>query len=141
MSLLDLYGPTFYPAHLTSADEKYSWAKADIEKEVGHGKFRHFFAVHETEAWLLSQPEVFDANVRGGFPGRVEYPETVNFNESPARLLDRLYRNRLNTTYKKIVNGRELFDRLDPGVAYAKCPRLREMLDEMLKMSKDALGV
>jgi hypothetical protein len=70
----------------------------------------------------------------------VGQPETVNFNEPPARLLDRLYRDRLRTTYKKIVNGRELFDKLDPEVARAKCPRLAEMLAEMLKMAKDALG-
>src|SRR5436190_10096806 len=59
VALLDLYGPTFYPPHLTTASEKYNWAKEEIEKEVDHPKFRQFFAIHETEAWLLSQPELF----------------------------------------------------------------------------------
>lgn len=40
ISLLDLYGPNFYPSHLTGAVERYEWAKDDIEREVGHTKFR-----------------------------------------------------------------------------------------------------
>jgi len=138
VSLLDLYGP-FYPPHLNDAEERYQWGKDDIEKEVGHAKFRHFFAVHETEAWLLSQPELFPANVRGGFPGRIDQPETVNFNEPPSHLLNRLYRDKLRRTYKKTVNGKELFDRLDPAIARGKCPRLKELLDEMLRLAKVAM--
>lgn len=139
ISLLDLYGPDFYPARLTGADERYEWAKHEIEGEVGHPKFRQFFAVHETEAWLLSQPELFPAEVRAAFPGRVDQPETINFNEPPARLLGRLYRDRLRRTYKKIVNGKELFEGLEPDVAYRKCPRLKELFDEMLRMAKEAM--
>lgn len=139
ISLLDLYGPDFYPAHLTGADERYDWAKSEIEKEVGHSKFRQFFAVHETEAWLLSQPELFPNEVRVGFPGRIDQPETVNFNEPPSQLLGRLYRDKLRRTYKKIVNGKELFDRLEPEIAYNRCPRLKELLDEMLRIAKEAM--
>lgn len=139
ISLIDLYGPTFYPAHLTDADERYSWAKSDIENEVGHPKFRQFFSVHETEAWLLSQPELFPPEVRNGFPGKVIQPETVNFTEPPAKLLERLYRDKLHRTYKKIVDGKGLFSRLDPQVAYDKCPKLKELLDEMLKLAQAAV--
>ncbi|MBA3240509.1 MAG: DUF4276 family protein [Acidobacteria bacterium] len=139
ISLLDLYGPDFYPAHVTGAGERYDWAKNEIEREVGHPKFRHFFAVHETEAWLLSQPEMFPAEVRGGFPGRINQPEMVNFTEPPSHLLGRLYRDKLRRTYKKIVNGRELFEQLDPDVARDKYPRLRELLDEMLLLAQEAL--
>lgn len=140
VALIDLYGPTFYPAHLTTADERYEWAKSDIEREVGHARFRQFFSVHETEAWLLSQPNLFPAEVSGGFPGRVSQPETVNFTEPPAKLLERLYRDRLRRTYKKIVDGKSLFDRLDPETAYRKCPRLQELLDEMLELSQQAIS-
>jgi len=139
VSLLDLYGPTFYPPHLNDAGERYEWAKTDIEREVGHPKFRQFFAVHETEAWLLSQPELFPSEVRGGFPGRIAQPETVNFNEPPSQLLSRLYADRLRRTYKKVVNGTELFERLDPQVAYNRCPRLRGLLEEMLRVGKEAM--
>lgn len=138
ISLLDLYGPTFYPAHLLTADERYAWAKHEIEKEVAHSKFRHFFAVHETEAWLFSQPELFPPEVRGGFPGRHQHPETINFDEPPAKLLDRLYQAKLRRRYKKTTDGKDLFDRLDPETARAKCPRLAEMLDEILSLARAA---
>ena len=125
ISLLDLYGPTFYPAHLNGADERYEWAKSDIEREVGHPNFRQFFAVHETEAWLLSQPDLFPDEVRRGFPGRVGQPEIVNFTEPPSKLLGRLYKDKLHRTYKKIVDGRDLFERTDPEIAYNRCPKAR----------------
>lgn len=139
VSLLDLYGPSFYPAHLTGAQERYDWAKSEIEREVSHPKFRQFFAVHETEAWLLSQPELFPAQVSGKFPGRINEPETINFTEPPSHLLNRLYKEKLHRTYKKIVNGKELFDRLNPEIAYNRCPRLKELLDEMLNLAQEAL--
>jgi hypothetical protein len=139
IALLDLYGPNFYPTHLTDADEKYVWAKREIEREVGQPRFRQFFAVHETEAWLLSQPELFPADVRRGFPGRIGQPETVNFKEPPSRLLGRLYKDNLHRTYKKIVDGKELFDRAAPEVAYGRCPRLKELLDEMLQLARNSM--
>ena len=58
IGLIDLYGPTFYPDHTVNAHDRYEWAKSRFEKEVNHPKFRQLFAVHETEAWLLSQPEL-----------------------------------------------------------------------------------
>jgi len=140
IGLIDLYGPDIYPGHLTTAKEKYDWGKEDFEKRVGNARFRHFFAVHETEAWLLSEPTLFPANVRTGFPGRVTQPETVNFDEPPAKLLERLYKARLKQTYKKVTHGKELFDKLDPDTAYACCPRLRELLDDMLGLARAALS-
>ncbi len=139
IALLDLYGPNFYPAHLTGAGERYEWAKREIEREVGQPKFRQFFAVHEIEAWLLSQPDLFPADVRRGFPGRVGQPETVNFTEPPSRLLSRLYKENLHRTYKKIVDGKELFDRAQPEIAYNRCPKLKELLDEMLLLAQNAM--
>lgn len=109
-----------------------------MKKRVGDSRFRHFFAVHEIEAWLLSEPMLFPAEVRTGFPGTVDQPETVNFDEPPAKLLERLYKDRLKQTYKKVTHGKELFDKLDPDTAHARCPRLRELLDEMLKLAKAA---
>lgn len=139
--LLDLYGPDFYPAHLTEAYERYEWAKREIEREVGHPKFRQFFAVHETEAWLLSEPKLFPDEVRRGFPSRVDKPETVNFTEPPAKLLVRLYKEGFHhrRIYKKTVDGPELFNQADPKTAYDKCPRLKELLDEMLRLAQEAM--
>jgi len=138
ISLLDLYGPTIYPAQLQSAADRDQWGKEHIEKKVNHKKFRHFFAVHETEAWLLSQPEIFPGDVRKVFPKKVETPEQVNFDEPPAHLLNNLYKQVTRRTYKKVVYGGQLFSKLDPDVAYDKCPKLKVLLDEMLTLAKAA---
>ena len=74
VSMLDLYGPTIYPAAATSALEREQWGRAYVQGKVGHAKFRHFFAVHEIEAWLLSQPSIFPAEVRNLFPKSIAAP-------------------------------------------------------------------
>lgn len=91
ISLLDLYGPTFYPDVLKESKERYDWAKKDIEHKVNQPKFFQFFAVHEIEAWLLSDPNIFPVGVKRAFPTKIDNPEKVNFNEPPAKLLERLY--------------------------------------------------
>jgi hypothetical protein len=40
--------------------------------------------------------------------------------------------------YKKRVHGADLFAKLDPEVAYGKCPHLKMMLDEMLRLAEEA---
>jgi hypothetical protein len=137
ISLLDLYGPTFYPAHLTEYEGRYDWAKQDIEKKVGQPKFFQFFAVHEVEAWLLSDPNIFPSAVKRAFPNKIESPETVNSTEPPAKLLERLYPLHTGRSYKKVVHGKELFGKLDPNIAYQKCPKLQQLLDKMLKLAKN----
>jgi hypothetical protein len=138
IALIDLYGPTFYPKKLKTADERFDWAKEELEKKVNHPKFLQFFAAHETEAWLLSNPDLFPVEVKKSLPAKVVNPETVNFDEPPAKLLERLYSQKIGRRYKKVTNGRELFGRLEPDVAYGKCPKLRELLDKMLELAGDA---
>lgn len=135
VGLIDLYGPTFYPAHLASVDARYEWAKAHLERKVDHPRFRQHFAVHETEAWLLSEPTLLDKAVRTALPGRAAQPEVVNFNEPPAKLLDRLYSEKLGRRYKKVTDGALLFERLSPDAACAKCPSLKRLLDDMLALA------
>ncbi len=134
ISLLDLFGPTFYP--MEGCNARYDWAKHYIEEKVNHPKYFQFFAVHEVEAWLLSQPDLFPLKVKNALPAKIQKPETVNFNEPPAKLLQRLYVKHMNRSYKKIVNGKDLFDNLDPNIAYQKCPRLKELLDKMLELAQ-----
>ncbi len=136
ISLLDLYGPTFYPNHIENYDERYEWGKKYIEDKVNHSRFFQFFAVHEVEAWLLSQPDIFPLKVKNAFPPKIQNPELVNFNEPPAKLLERLYRLHVKRSYKKVVNGKELFDKLDPNIAYHKCPKFKELLDKMLELAQ-----
>jgi hypothetical protein len=138
IALLDLFGPTFYPKDKKTAKERYDRAKQELERKVGLQKFRQFFAVHETEAWLLSDPNVFPSDVKKAVAKKIQSPEQVNFDEPPAKFLERLYKEKTNRTYKKTTHGSELFSQLDVELAYAKCPRLKELLDEMLNLAKSA---
>jgi hypothetical protein len=136
IGLIDLYGPTFYPPDKSTALERYLWAKDHIEKKVDHPSFRQHFAMHETEAWLLSDPSILPQKVSAALPGRCAQPETVNFDEPPAKLLERLYRDKLKRGYKKVTDGANLFQILSPDVAGAKCPHLRLLLEEMLALTQ-----
>jgi hypothetical protein len=138
IALLDLYGPTIYPSNKKTAKARYEWAKGDLEGKVNHQRFRQFFAVHETEAWLLSNPNLFPVEIKNALPGKVKHPEEVNFDEPPAKLLDRLYQDKIKRTYKKTTDGYALFSKLDPEIAYKKCARLKELLDEMLSLAQSS---
>jgi uncharacterized protein DUF4276 len=138
IGLMDLYGPNFYPAHLTTAEERYTWAKEHFEKQVGLSRFRMFFAVHEFEAWLLSQPDIFPREIQDLMRGKFGQPENVNFDEPPAKRLNRIYQQATKKNYKKTSYGKQLFARLDPSIASKKCPYLRAMLEELLSMARAA---
>ena len=138
VALLDLQGlPISYPANIASMAEKVYWAKREMEGKVDDTRFRQFFVVHELEAWLLSDVTIFPKSLQGTFPEKVEQPEKVNFNEPPSKLLSRLYQ-KMNKKYKKPVDGKDLFAKLAPSVAYAKCPHLKALLDEMLVLARSA---
>jgi Domain of unknown function (DUF4276) len=136
IGLLDLYGPTFYPPDKQSASDRVKWAKKYFEAEVGDERFSQHFAVHEIEAWLLADPRNFPRDLCDALPGKIKKPETVNFNEPPGKLLARLYREKLKKTYGKVIDGSDLFGKLDPAVAYEKCPSFKAMLDDMLARAK-----
>lgn len=136
IGLLDLYGPTIYPDGLTDAASRLIWAKKHFEGLVEHPRFHQHFAVHELEAWLLSAPAILPRAVGEALPGT--QPERINFNEPPARLLDRLYVNKLNRRYRKTTDGTNLFRELDPSIAYARCPNLKLLLDDMLRLAQEA---
>jgi len=137
IGLLDLYGPTFYPSSSNSADQRYTWAKQHLEAKVQNSRFRQHFAVHETEAWLLSDALVFPAEVQSALPGRP--PESVDFHEPPSKLLSRVYEARLRRAYRKVIDGSNLFFDLSPNTAYQRCPRLAAMLDDMLEFAQAAI--
>lgn len=132
IGLIDLYGPTIYPPNLSTSDKRYAWGKTYFEDKVKNAKFRHYFAVHETEAWLLAEPE----NIPVAISRNLTKPEKVNFNEPPAKVLQKAYYSAEKRAYKKLVDGYNLFESLSPDAAYNKCPYLRQMLDEMLALAK-----
>lgn len=139
IALLDLYGPIIYPDDKDTATERYTWAKKHLERQVDRSNFFQFFAVHEVEAWLLSAPSIFPNSIKPLVQKISKCPEDINNTMPPAKRLNEIYRKETKRRYKKRVYGRDLFAKLDPSVAYNKCPRLKELLDAMLKLAKDAM--
>jgi hypothetical protein len=139
IGLADVYRFPGYPDSATSVEQRCDWARKKMLRKVDHPKFRMHFAVHEVEAWLLSDPDIFPEAVKKALPGRASHePEAVDFDEPPGKLLRRLYREKLGQEYKKRVNGPALFRVLDPKKVYAKCPYFRRMLDDMLDLARQA---
>jgi hypothetical protein len=108
-----------------------------LEQQVQDHRFRQHLAVHEVEAWLLSDREIFPRPVREALPD-VSRPESIDAREPPAKLLDRLYLSKLNRGYAKVRDGAKLFSALRPNLAYERCPHLRPLLDDMLDLAKAA---
>lgn len=138
IGLLDLYGLDIYPPKIATVQERHDWGARHFEDQVDRTRFRMFFAVHEFEAWILAQPDVLPRSVRDALPQAVATPETVDFDEPPAKLLGKTYLQCTQKAYKKTTYGKQLFGKLDPNVVAAKCPFLRSMLGEMLNMAKAA---
>lgn len=133
--LLDLYGLKFdYPKH-ADRDQKIAHARAEIMRRIPEAdrlRFRQHFAVHETEAWLLSDPRLFPTLK---LPASSARPEDVDFDEPPSKLLDRLFsQSRDGRGYKKTTMARTLLPKLDPALVYQKCPNFKLMMDEMLML-------
>jgi len=139
VGLLDLYEGAAYPPDRTTAEDRYEWGVRYYEGLVGNERFRMFFAVHETEAWLLSDPGIFPSVVAEAIGSEcATAPEAVDFDDPPAKRLRGVYRTALRKRYRKVADGVRLFRKLDPQVAYEKCPYLRRMLDEMLRLAREA---
>ncbi|MDZ7700057.1 MAG: DUF4276 family protein [Deltaproteobacteria bacterium] len=93
-AILDLYGPTIYPNGVRNVSERYKWAKSHLEGKVGDTRFHQHFAVHETEAWLFSNLNLFPGPIKTALPAGVEKPEEINFDEPPSKLLEKLYKEK-----------------------------------------------
>ncbi len=138
VGLLDLYGLDIYPPQLSTVKERYDWGVQHFQEQVNREKFRMFFAVHEFEAWILGQPDALPRAVRDALPKATAVPERVDFDEPPAKLLNRLYLSCTRKNYKKTTYGKQLFGKLTPDVVVGKCPYLKAMLGEMLLMARGA---
>jgi len=115
-----------------------AWAASRLERKANLGpRFRAFFAVHEIEAWLWSQPDVLPRDVAAAVAADKRAPEEVNENEPPSHRLKRLYRKHFNRDYRKVADGANLFRELRPEVAYDRCPHLAKMLDWMLEKARE----
>ena len=138
MGLLDFYGPDICSDAGKSIDECYRNAVRFIEEKVNCKGYRQFFAVHETEAWLFSDPNIFPDAVRSVLLKNSSPPEKVfDSGRPPAKQLEEIYSKVQKRSYKKTTDGKNLFSKLDTETAYQKCPHLKELLDEMLRIARE----
>jgi hypothetical protein len=134
IGIIDLYGSGLpYPNGTIEA--KYEWAKNELERQVGHPRFRQHFAVHETEAWLISDPQIFPRDIASHVP-KTPTPERINFHDPPSHRLKDLYWQNLGKKYRKPIEGSRLFQKLDPEVACARCPHLKLLLEDIIALAK-----
>jgi Domain of unknown function (DUF4276) len=132
VGLIDFYASGLcYPDG--SIDERYAWAQRKLQSMVGDHRFRQHFAVHETEAWLFSQPEIFPREVAPELPKKE--PETINLQNPPSRVLREVYQRKLKTKYRKPTEGAKLYRKLDPELAASRCPHLKLLLDDLLGLA------
>ncbi len=138
VGLLDLYGLRLaYPKH-ADRDQKIAFARMEITNRIEKAyrpRFRQHFAVHETEAWFLSDPLLFSAIT---LPDKCARPEEIDFDEPPSKLLDRLFSQKGGRGYKKTTMARNLLLKLDPMLVYQKCPNFKLMMDDILTFAHPA---
>jgi hypothetical protein len=147
ISLLDLYGPTFYPRDMATVQQRYGWGRAYMEDRVQRyfrdngvsvelaEKYKHFFAVHEIEAWFVSQPSLFRDEVKAALAALKRKPEEINFDAPPCKLLEKLHMQLYKKRYRKTKNALNFFPKLNVDEVAAKCPYLKLMLDELVAMA------
>lgn len=138
IGLIDLYGVTLYPDDVSGVKERHAWLTKHLEEKVGSPRYRQFFAVHETEAWFLTDLTAFPTEARKALEKKAVHPERVNFDTPPAKLLEATFTRELKRDYKKVTEARNRFPKLDPETAAEKCPYLKAMLEELLKLAKEA---
>jgi Domain of unknown function (DUF4276) len=130
--LLDLYELKLSYPRNSSRNQRIAFARNHIVNLVDPAdrpRFHQYFAVHEFEAWLLSDPGLFPSIK---LPASCAQPEQVNDLKPPSKLLHDLLSRHGGRGYKKTTMARVLLPKLDPAFVYQKCPNFRAMLDDML---------
>ncbi len=146
IGIADLKDPidhSFFPDDVVSVQDRYDFAVTQIQEQVNDSRFRMYFSVHELEAWLLAEPQLFGSPIKDALAGIAVPPEEVDFDEPPGKLLTRLHREavekgELKHTYRKTGHGMRYFSQLDPEIAYDKCPYLKRLLDDLLALAQEA---
>ncbi|HMU41639.1 MAG TPA: DUF4276 family protein [Pseudomonadota bacterium] len=123
-----------YPDFKTGADDAkktvQSWFPAD-SRCVAH------VAKHDFEAWLLFGWEalVKQSGVRSAPRPFGKRPEEINHDNPPAHRLRSLFLQG-ERKYKKPIDGKKLFERLDLEAVAGVCPELKAFLNTLLRFAK-----
>ena len=134
VGLMDLYKTPYTHEVNCPIRERILEETRHFEELVLQDRFRMFFAVHEYEAWLLSDFDKFDPSIKSKIASHARNPEEVNTDEPPSKFLKRLYSEYLHREYKKTVDGKVLMGRIDPQKVYEKCPNYRVMFDFFISL-------
>ena len=140
--LLDLYrfadnlkGFDYSPN--STVAEKVGQAREHVVSKIApqfRSQFHQHFAVHEFEAYLLSDPKVFNSI---DISDLTDEPEAVNFDSPPSRRLIQRY-EAIGREYRKQTMARFLLPKVDPTLVYEKCLYFRAMIDEMIETVSQA---
>ncbi|MBD3177352.1 MAG: DUF4276 family protein [Armatimonadia bacterium] len=132
VAIADLSDPQSYPEGLDTA------GKADhLKRQMAPGctdpRVVRAVAVWDLEAWLLSEPEVFEhQEIQAAARGWGADPEMVDHQQPPGKRLEQLFPQVLGRPYQKIIDGARLFRRLTPEAAYRRCGHFRTMIDDIV---------
>jgi Domain of unknown function (DUF4276) len=131
IALLDVY-PQF-KGDLDSAKKTVSsWMPKDPRCHV-------HFAKHDFEAWLLLGWEAIlkQSGVKSGLKPWGPRPEEINRDKPPAHRLSKLFQQGdPPRKYKKPIDGKKLFERLDLTQVAAACPEFKAFLNALLTLAK-----
>jgi hypothetical protein len=134
VALFDLLSPPELFAQSSGTNEvRMDAACKEIEREISDDRFRLAFACPETEAWLLADPAIFPQRVRSLLTERLtNAPEGMT--GKPSEELNALYLRGLNKAYRKTIDGRNLFAKLDPERVAERCPRFKKLLEAIVEL-------
>lgn len=138
VALFDLISPPELFARSSGTSEfRMDAACKEIEREVSDDRFRMAFACPETEAWLFAVPAIFPQRVRSLLTERLtNAPEAMT--GKPSEELNLLYLRGLNKAYRKTIDGRNLFAKLDPTQVAERCPRFKMLIDTIVELAERA---
>lgn len=130
IALVDVY-PQFPGGAAEAKRTVRAWLPEDPRCEVHVAK-------HDFEAWLLHgwQAIVKQSGVTSNPKPWGLRPEDINHNNPPAhRLRDLFSQGKPPRKYKKPIDGKKLFEKLDLAQVAAVCPELKAFLNTLLRLS------
>ena len=116
--LIDLYeAPFSYPKRVQESSDpliaQYNYIKKYMEEKIAEPLQERFYAfpvVMELETWLLADVDNLNTFCRTQNIKPYPEPETIEHPVKELKDLSRRYRNR---EYSKVIDGQELFKRID----------------------------
>jgi hypothetical protein len=131
VALLDLY-PQFKNGLSDARKTVTAWMPKNRRCHV-------HFAKHDFEAWLLLGWDAIlsQSGVKSGLKPWGLHPEEINHNNPPAhRLTDLFQRGCPPRKYKKPIDGKKLFEKLDLPEVAKVCPEFKAFLNTLLTLAQ-----